>query len=170
MFIHVRSHNMALGRSPDLTPVSGPDQVEDRPGSDQQAQTDGQLGRGLAGYLAAVASSLDVSVEATASEVTDTATAYLALAARTPEHPGRDLMLVWNERHGWRLAVETNPGEDAVVLAYLGADPVPEPAVVARFVHDVLAGAPAGATTAPWDDADADRDALGDRLARYTEA
>lgn len=135
----------------------------------QPGEADTAVARGLAGYVGAVAGALNVSVEATGFEVSDTATAYLALAVRSPEHSDHDLMLVWTERHGWALAVETAPSEQPAVLAHLGADPVPPPHDVARFVTGALAEpAPAdGAHDAPPPDIAITRHELGARLARY---
>lgn len=96
--------------------------------------------RGLAGYLSAVATAVGVPVEGTSYEVSDTATAYLALIRRLPDRPDHDLMLVWSERVGWAISVETQPTEPPVVLALLGGDLVPEPQAVVRFVTAVLAG------------------------------
>jgi hypothetical protein len=129
--------------------------------------TDADLVRGLAGYVRAVAALLQVSREATAYEVSDTATAYVALNARSPVHPGRDLMLVWTEGHGWALAVETNPAEEPAMLAYLGPDPTPEPAEVARFVDSVLTD-PSKTGSAPPRIA-IDRRAVGELLSRYAK-
>jgi hypothetical protein len=99
---------------------------------------DATLRRGLAGYVRAVAAALGVPPEGTGFEISDTATAYLGLAVRWPERPGQDLMLVWSERSGWTLAVESNP---PLELAHLDVeDLVPEPSVVAGFVADVLGG------------------------------
>jgi hypothetical protein len=98
------------------------------------------LSRGLAGYLAAVATAVGVAAEGTSHEVTDTATAYLALVERRPDRSGRDLMLVWSEHAGWAVSVETDPAEPPMVLSRLGGDPLPSPQVVARFVADALAG------------------------------
>ncbi|WP_433273004.1 DUF6292 family protein [Actinosynnema sp. CS-041913] len=95
-----------------------------------------ELTAGLAGYVRAVAAQVGVPTEGTEYEVSDTATAYLALAEGT----GRDLMLLWSETHGWSIAVETAPAEPPVVLAHLGVPVVPPPRTVARFVKDVLAG------------------------------
>ncbi|MEU5696534.1 DUF6292 family protein [Actinosynnema sp. NPDC020468] len=94
------------------------------------------LHSGLAGYVRAVAEAVGVPPEGTGHEVSDTATAYLALAEGT----GDPLMLLWSEWRGWSIAVETGPAEPAVVVAHLGAPLVPEPAAVARFVRAVLAG------------------------------
>jgi hypothetical protein len=98
------------------------------------------LGKALAGYAALVAEQVGVPAEAVTTEVTDTATAYLGLAGDTPTHPGRDLMLVWDERLGWRVAVEPGGAQREPVLRYLGGDTVPAPATVAGFARDVLAG------------------------------
>lgn len=132
-----------------------------------RARADFLLADGLAGYVQAVAQALQVSVEATNSEVSDTATAYLALTTRSPSYPDRDLMLVWSERCGWALAVETAPTEAPTVLAYLGADPAPRPEVVVRFVGAVLAGVFL-ARTPP--EVEVGRPGIGARLAGYLTA
>lgn len=134
---------------------------------DTGGRTDELVARGLADYVLAVADALHVGTEATDSEVTDTVTGYIALGARSAAWPNRDLMLVWNERVGWALAVETPPAEDDVVLAYLGEELVAEPSVVARFVGDVLDGRSAGHDRPPAP-AEAGRAELGARLARYS--
>jgi hypothetical protein len=136
-----------------------------RRGDDRRAEADVALARGLAGYVRTVAGVLHVSSEATAFEVSDTATAYVALSARSSVHPDRDLMLVWTEQQGWALAVETAPAEPPVMLAYLGVDLVPEPGEVARFVDIVLAD-PSRAGSVPPRIAIGRQD-VGSRLARY---
>ncbi|HEY7593989.1 MAG TPA: DUF6292 family protein [Actinophytocola sp.] len=98
------------------------------------------LDRSLARYVHQVAAATGVPDEAVGYEVSDTATAYLGLAEQLPEHPGRDLMLVWDERLGWLLGVETDPDEAHLVLGYLGGDIVPSPGAVARFVAGAVAG------------------------------
>lgn len=98
------------------------------------------LRQSLATYVGQVATAVGVPTEATGYEVTDTATAYLGLDHRLATRPHHDLMLVWDERLGWYLAVETNPTEAPVVLAYLNGDTVPTPAAVARFVTDTTDG------------------------------
>ena len=98
------------------------------------------LSQSLAGYVRQVATAIGVPVDAIGYEVSDTATAYLGLATRSPEHAGRDLMLVWDERLGWYVGVETHPDETPLVLCYLGGDAVPPTATVARFVTDAVAG------------------------------
>ncbi|NUT50214.1 MAG: hypothetical protein HOV94_23315 [Saccharothrix sp.] len=116
---------------------------------------------GLARYVQAVAEEVGVPPEGTEFEVSDTATAYLGL-----EGPGRDLMLLWNERRGWSIAVETDPAEQPVVVAHLGPPLVPPPDEVARFVDDVLAGKP-GAGAEPEFGVTPDRHRLAGRLSDY---
>lgn len=98
------------------------------------------LSQSLAGYIRQVAGAIGVPTDAVGYEVSDTATAYLALADRVPSHPDRDLMLVWDERLGWYVGVETHPDETPVVLSYFGGDAVPPPLTIARFVINVVAG------------------------------
>ncbi|ONI77810.1 hypothetical protein ALI144C_30705 [Actinosynnema sp. ALI-1.44] len=112
-----------------------------------------EMSLGLAGYLRAVADAVGVPDEGTTFEISDTATAYLALARRWPARPGRDLMLVWSERTGWAVSVETDPGEAPITIARLHGDPLSKPGTVARFVVDAIdhsrAGAPSLPTSAP---------------------
>lgn len=98
------------------------------------------LNRSLAGYVGQVAAAVGVPAHAVAYEVSDTATAYLGLTQRSPNHAGRDLMLVWDEQLGWYVAVETHPDETPLVLSYLRGDAVPLPAVVAQFVTAAVGG------------------------------
>jgi hypothetical protein len=99
------------------------------------------LERGLGAYVQAVAAAIGVPAEGTTVEISDTATAYLGLSRPWPGRPRHDVMLVWSERRGWTVAVETTPIEDPVVLArWPGDDLVPPPAEVARFVDDTAAG------------------------------
>ncbi|RSM46020.1 hypothetical protein DMA12_12085 [Amycolatopsis balhimycina DSM 5908] len=125
------------------------------------------LERGLGEYVRAVAAAVGVPDESTTVEISDTATAYLGLPRRWLDRPDHDVMLVWSERRGWSLAVETEPAEDPVVIARHGGDDlVPSPGAVARFVADAAAGhhtgeegpAPATVTT---------RKSLTERLRPY---
>lgn len=122
------------------------------------------LSAALEAYVRAVATTIGVPPEGVTCEVTDTATAYIALSRRVPEHPGRDLMLLWTESQGWVVSVETRPVEPGVVLARLGGDPVPPPLAVAGLVAHALhpdGPPPAQPTTS------LDRSALVERLSRY---
>ncbi|MGH3760585.1 DUF6292 family protein [Actinophytocola sp.] len=109
-------------------------------GLDDMLEGPTRLGTTLCGYVRRVADAIGVPPEATGYEVSDTATAYLALSQRWIERPDRELMLAWDERLGWYVGVETAPAEPPVVVGYLGGDAVQSPAAVARFVADAVAG------------------------------
>lgn len=95
----------------------------------------------LRGYLAIVAAELGVGLESCTVDVDLPVSAYLALDQRVAAFPERDVALLWDERHGWSLAVETHSGEDLIVLAYLDADTVaPSAELVVRFVEEICAG------------------------------
>jgi hypothetical protein len=98
------------------------------------------LSTSLARYVQQVAAVIGVPPDAVGYEVSDTATAYLGLTARSSEYADRDLMLVWDERLGWYVGVETNPDETSHILCYFGGDTVPPPAAVGRFVAETVAG------------------------------
>ncbi len=100
-------------------------------------------------------------------EISDTATAYLGLPRRWLDRPDHDVMLVWSERRGWSLVVETEPTEDPVVIArHGGHDLVPSPGAVARFVADAAAGNHAGEKK-PAPGTAATRKSLAERLRPY---
>ena len=105
-------------------------------GLDSPAGRPVPLSHRLASYVRHVADAIGVPADATGHEVTDTATAYLALEGRSPAHPDHDLMLIWDERLGWYIAVETTPAEPPEVMTYLDGDIVPPPGTVAQFVTD----------------------------------
>ncbi|UVS81421.1 DUF6292 family protein [Actinokineospora sp. UTMC 2448] len=117
--------------------------------------------QGLRGYLAAVGDRLGIGLESCAVDLGPPLSAYLAVDQRLPDHPDRDAALLWDERHGWSVAVETHSGEDLIVVGYLGPDPLPRPDAVARFLRDAARGA-----RCRTDPPDADPDAL-DRLVDY---
>ncbi|WP_153029714.1 DUF6292 family protein [Amycolatopsis sp. YIM 10] len=124
------------------------------------------LERALHQYVRAVAAAVGVPDESTTVEISDTATAYLGLPRRWPDRPGHDVMLVWNERRGWSLAVETDPATDPIVLAHQGDDVVPEPNAVARFVADTAAGRSTGQAP-PGREITTTRGSLAERLKPY---
>ncbi|MGW5051580.1 DUF6292 family protein [Actinokineospora sp. NPDC004072] len=99
---------------------------------------------GLRGYLAEVGGLLGIGLESCAVDLGPPLAAYLALDQRLPGHPDRDTALLWDERRGWSAAVETHSGEDLIVVACLGDDPLPPPAAVARFLREVARGAHRG--------------------------
>ncbi len=101
---------------------------------------DSLTARGLTSYVDSVAAALTMPRHAVHHEVSELSSAYLALHRRSPVFPELDLMLLWDERHGWSVALETAPADDPVVLAYLGGDVLAEADEVHRFVQDVIAG------------------------------
>ncbi|MCP2168026.1 DUF6292 family protein [Goodfellowiella coeruleoviolacea] len=102
----------------------------------------------LARYVRTVAEAVGVSGEGTTYEVTDTATAYLALDCRAADHPNRDVMLVWSAAQGWAVSIETTPTEPPLVLSRSTGDLVPAPEAVARFVTEAITRRGAGRTPA----------------------
>lgn len=94
----------------------------------------------LRAYLAGVGRELGVGLESCTIDHDTPVSAYLALDIRLPQYPGRDVALLWDERHGWAAAVETHSGEDLLRYSHLGGNTVfPPPRVVADFVttlHD----------------------------------
>lgn len=105
-------------------------------------ETDFEFTRALRAYTAAVGSACGAGPESCTVDTGTPASAYVALDGRLPRFPDRDLALVWDERHGWALAVETHSAEDLLVLGYLGRDLLARPAEVARFAAESLAGRP----------------------------
>ena len=97
------------------------------------------LASALERYVRQVAGVLGVPGEGASFEVTDTATAYLALGGRAVGHPGRDVMLVWSATQGWAVSIETEPGEPLIVLGWLSGGVVQAPGRVAAFVAESLA-------------------------------
>ncbi|AXB42709.1 DUF6292 family protein [Amycolatopsis albispora] len=124
------------------------------------------LERALRQYVRAVAAAVGVPDESTTVEISDTATAYLGLPLRWADRPGHDVMLVWNERRGWSLAVETDPAAAPILLAHHGGDVVPAPDAVARFVTDTAAGHHPGQAR-PGPASTATRGSLAERLKPY---
>jgi hypothetical protein len=97
---------------------------------------------GLRGYVRSVTRELGLTGECSYVQPERPAGAYLALEGRLPGFPDRDVALVWDERHGWSVAVETSSGEDLVVRAHFDGDTVPAPRAVARWVTRLLREAP----------------------------
>ncbi|PPK66078.1 DUF6292 family protein [Actinokineospora auranticolor] len=119
------------------------DQMHAVPGADPKSAADAgsrELETALAVYVRQVAERIGVPSDAVTHEVTDTATAYIGLTARVAALPLRDLMLVWDERLGWSIAIEPCGNDQPPVICHLGAEIAPAPASVARFVSDVVGG------------------------------
>lgn len=94
----------------------------------------------LRGYLADVTHALGIGLESCTVDHDTPVSAYVALDARLPGYPGRDVALLWDEVHGWAVAVETHSGEDLIVIRYLGGTTVtPPPARITRFLAAVRA-------------------------------
>jgi hypothetical protein len=106
--------------------------------------------RGLRAYLGGVAGALGFGMESCSVDLDIPVSAYLALDWRLRRYPDRDVALLWDEVHGWAVAVEAPCGEEVIVLSYLGgadgADVLPEPRAVVRF----LAALRAGDLTSDW--------------------
>jgi hypothetical protein len=86
-------------------------------------------------YLADVAAALGIGLESCTIDHDTPVSAYVALDEHLPGYPDRDMALLWDEVHGWAAAIETNSGEDLIVLRYLGESTVvPPPDRLARFV------------------------------------
>jgi hypothetical protein len=105
--------------------------------------------RGLRHYVNLVARELGLSNHGTSVSLDPPMNAYLALDRRLASHPERDVALLWDELHGWSVAVETHGGADLLVLAYIGSEVVPAPADVAGLVHRMFAGEPVGSSLVP---------------------
>jgi hypothetical protein len=96
------------------------------------------LAGALERYVGKVAEALGVPRDGVSFEVTDTATAYIALGCRAVAHPDRDVMLVWSATHGWAVSIETDPAEPRIVLARSTGDIVQAPEVVVRLVAESM--------------------------------
>lgn len=93
---------------------------------------------GCRSYVRAVARAIRVEPEAAWCEVAESSTAYVAVRERARDYPDRDVMLLWDERTGWQVALEPGPEERLVVLSHVPGDVVPEPVDVARAVAVAL--------------------------------
>lgn len=115
----------------------------------QDKPTEQRVEWGLRAYIERVAAELGVGLGATTCEVADFASAYIALPHRAPGSSARDTALIWDQRHGWALAAETDSEERISILAYQRGNLVPPPAQVAGFVETVLAGPPSSPAEPP---------------------
>jgi hypothetical protein len=108
-----------------------------------------ELERGLHRYIASVAAALGLGPGAMSCGLTSAPHAYLVLSRRINRFPDRDAVLVWNQAHGWAVAVDTGCGEDLITVAYLGPEVVPEPKAVVAFAIDVIEGRHGAEPTLP---------------------
>ena len=95
----------------------------------------------LRDYLADVAPAVGIGLESCTIDHDTPVSAYLALDTRLPQHPDRDLALLWHEERGWAAAIETHSGEDLIIIDHLGGPTVlPPPRRVAQFLADLHSG------------------------------
>ena len=121
--------------------------------------------RGLRRYLGLVAEAVGVGAEACYAQLEPPIDAYIALDHRLCAFPARDAALLWEERCGWALAVETHGGADLMVLGYLGLDDVlPAPRLLTGYVRAAIDGVSVGEPNPPVLHGTAD---LTTRLAAY---
>jgi len=119
--------------------------------------------RGLRDHVRLVAAELGCSGEAFWVQTEAPVSAYLPLEQRLHGFPDRDAALLWDPTHGWSAAIEAGTRDEPLVVTYLGGDVLPEPAAVASFVADLVAGRPTGEIAPPV----FDTDGLADRLAEH---
>ncbi|MCP2246418.1 DUF6292 family protein [Lentzea aerocolonigenes] len=119
---------------------------DDRVARGRNASSEGTyvLAGALERYVEKVAEALGVPGDGISFEVTDTATAYIALGCRAVAHPDRDVMLVWSATQGWAVSIETDPAEPRIVLARATGDIVQAPEAVARLVAESMGRVGAG--------------------------
>lgn len=72
---------------------------------------------------------------------------YIAVDGRLPGHPDHDIALLWTERHGWAIAVES--GAELTVVEHLGGAVEPPPPTVARWVRRLMAQSGSADTVSP---------------------
>lgn len=130
----------------------------------------GPAAQGLRAYVAAVARQLNVGPEACSCEIEVPAGAFIALEQRLSNFPTRDLALVWDEEHGWAVAIETGQAHELITLSHLDEDVLPPAETVARFVADILAERYPGRPESVWLRSASDQDDLDSRLAAYGTA
>jgi uncharacterized protein DUF6292 len=91
-------------------------------------------------YVRAVARGWHIGPESCVLDMEQPAWAYIALEWTLARYPGRDLALLWDERTGWAVAIETHSSEDLIVVACpVDAVVVPPPARVWAFVDQLTA-------------------------------
>ncbi|MPZ86275.1 MAG: hypothetical protein GEV28_40255 [Actinophytocola sp.] len=96
----------------------------------------------LRSYVEAVARRLGVEPAATWTEYGPPSAAYIALANRAAEYPGRFLMLQWTSDRGWALAVEPEGAERPMELAAWPDTVRPDPGELVADVRRTLTPVP----------------------------
>jgi hypothetical protein len=92
---------------------------------------DDPAARGLRRYVGLVADAIGVGSGASLVQLDEPVGVYLPLDRRGD----RDLALLWDERCGWALAVESGRGVDLAITGFLASELLPAPRVVADYVR-----------------------------------
>ncbi|WP_340684102.1 DUF6292 family protein [Amycolatopsis coloradensis] len=129
----------------------------------------GAPARGLRRYVGAVAQALDLDWSGWWVRLDPPVNAYVAIESRLPRFPTRDVALLWDEEHGWSVAVESLCGEELVVLSYAGKNILPPSCAVARFLTCMFRGQYPGQFTPPAFRRAGAIDDMPERLARYAQ-
>ncbi|WP_125681791.1 DUF6292 family protein [Amycolatopsis sp. WAC 04182] len=132
-----------------------------------EPQSDGVVLKGLHRYVSLVIEALGLHGDAYCVQLEPTASAYVALERRLPSRPDRDVALLWDELHGWALAVETGSGEDLLIVGYHGLELLPSPRVVASFAQRMFSDSPEASLDPPALETAGTEDGLMLRLAAY---
>ena len=94
----------------------------------------------LRDYVHLVAAGWHIGAEFCVVDAEPPAWGYIALGWTLPRYPDRDLALLWDERTGWSVAIETHSSEDLIVVACPSdAVVVPPASRVRRFVDQLTA-------------------------------
>lgn len=110
---------------------------------------DDAVTRSLHEYARAVARALGVVGDSWCVETEPRAEVYLALDVRLASFPDRDVALLWDERRGWSVAVETGSGEDLIVVETYAGGVRPPPEAVARWAERVFGAWSTGTARTP---------------------
>lgn len=108
-----------------------------------------QPARGLREYVRRVAEACG-SAEAFSVRQERPFTGYVPLEQRVANFPGLDVALLWDERTGWRSALEPAMTNELVTLSFLAGSVCPPPEEVAEFAAHPAAGA--GTPPTPGED------------------
>jgi hypothetical protein len=142
---------------------------DERSGGDgtmMELDFDDSVARALRGYVRMVRQALGLRGECSYVQDDGPASAYIALDGRLSRFPGRDVALLWDERHGWSLAIETHSGEELFTVARLAQDVLPSPDTVAAWVRRQFLSEPE-TEHGEHRPASVDADTMRDRLAAY---